>query len=147
MVNPLDSSVIDFINTNRIAVLAVLDKNGKPHAATVHFSAQPDSLEIYVATNRNSKKCEVMLAHDHVDASVTIGFSEESCVTLQLDGTAQIITDETEKSDFIKLHYSKFPEHSKRADAPETAFIKFTPTWWRFSDYNQKPPHIISSDN
>ncbi len=140
----MTQEIQNFLITNRIGVLSVTLQDGSPHAATVHYSHNDNPLEIYVSTSTKSKKCEPLLNGQTVKASFVVGFREEEMLTLQMDGDISRVTEQEELAEIHTLHYKKHPHAEKYKDDPETAFLKFVPTWWRFSDYSAGKPRIVT---
>ena len=134
----MDPQVLNFLNTERMSVLATQLADGSPHTAAMHFVYQDNAL--YFSTHFGNHKLQG-LDSSHTGASVTIGFSETDWKTLQLDGQAEKLTDSTQAK---SLSLAKYPESEKHMDA-KTVFLKFTPTWWRYTDFKTSPPLIISS--
>ncbi len=129
----MDQRVVDFLSKERMAVLAIVLPDGTPHTAAMHF-VYKDGV-VFFSTHADSKKVAGLVV---AKASVTIGFSEQDWVTLQMNGTM-------EKTEPVKdLILAKYPESSKYMD--ETiVFLKFTPTWWRYTDFTSHPPAIIEN--
>lgn len=137
----MDQRVADFLVKERMSVMAVDLPSGAPHASAMHFVFQDGIL--YFCTHSNSRKL-AGLASGSTSGSVVVGFSEQDWVTVQLDGQIQKIELPTEKEAIKRLIVVKYPESSKYMD--ETAvFLKFTPTWWRFTDFKSQPPVIIEN--
>ncbi len=86
-----------------------------------------------------------LLKGEESKASVVLGFSEEEWITLQMDGEVRAILDKDELEKVHKIHYAKYPDSKKWKDDPSTIFLAFTPNWWRYTDYNTKPPTSLSS--
>ncbi|OGM21349.1 hypothetical protein A2714_02535 [Candidatus Woesebacteria bacterium RIFCSPHIGHO2_01_FULL_38_9] len=143
----MDKRVLEFLGKNRVSVLTTLLKDGTPHGATLHYSHKENPLELYFSTENTSRKCQTLKDGKVGKASVVIGFSEEEWITLQMDGSVQAILDEVELKEVQSIHYPKHPNSEKFKNDPATIFLKFTPTWFRYTDYNTKPPTIISSDS
>ncbi len=139
----MTQEIEDFLTTSRIGVLAVLLKDGSPHAATVHYSHQNKPLTLYVSTRGNSRKCEALSDNNSIKAAFVIGFSEDDMLTLQMDGDVRKATSE-ELEAIYTLHYKKHPHAEQYKDKPETTFLIFTPTWWRFSDYSGTTPRFVT---
>ncbi len=76
---------------------------------------------------------------------MVIGFSEEEWLTLQIDGTIEIIQDEDEIKRVKTIHYQKNPSSKQFENIPTTIFLAFTPIWWRFTDFNSEPPFVMES--
>lgn len=142
----MTNEIIEFLTTNRVGVVAILI-NGAPHSATVHFSVQTDPLEIYFATSIKSKKCQPLLTDESVPASFVVGFNENDCITFQADGLAMLVTNQIERAAIVDIHYAKFLDHSKHRDNHDTAIVKLLPRWYRYSDFNHKPPKITGNQN
>lgn len=140
----MTKEILDFISKHRVCSLTTLLADGSPHAAALHYSHSENPLLFYFSTENTSKKCEGLLQGETVKGSIVIGFSEEEWITLQIDGEVKTITDETELDRVQKIHYSKHPNSAKYKDAPETIFLSFAPSWWRYTDYNTEPATILS---
>jgi general stress protein 26 len=138
--------ILQQLNKDRVCVVAIKLPNETVHAATLHFSHNDDPLELYFATEKSSRKCQGLLEGKSALAAVVVGFSEEEWKTLQMDGSIQAVLDNFELEKIKKVHYAKHPESKQYENEPETLFLKFTPTWWRFTDYSVDPPTKISSE-
>lgn len=125
----MDQRAIDLIVREKVCVLAVCKADGGCHGAAMHFSHQTEPLIIYIQTENTSIKCKNL----PTKASVVIGFSEDTMQTLQMDGEINKITGDL--SAIHQVHYAKHPGAEKYKNDPETVFLVFTPTWWRYSDY------------
>ncbi|MBI5358257.1 pyridoxamine 5'-phosphate oxidase family protein [Candidatus Amesbacteria bacterium] len=120
IIKAMDQRIIDFLTKERVCVLAT------PYASATHFTFDQGSTLIYFVTHRGSKKLENLGS-----ASVVIGFSEQDWITVQFDGKIEIIVGTDEIKNKI---LAKYPEDVKHMDE-ESVFLRFTPTWWRYSDY------------
>ncbi|HXH26957.1 MAG TPA: hypothetical protein VNG90_03600, partial [Candidatus Acidoferrum sp.] len=78
-------------------------------------------------------------------ASVVVGLSEEEWITLQMDGEVAAITDPAQLEAAQAIHYAKHPNSAQYKDDPETMFLRFTPNWWRYTDFNTKPLTLVDS--
>lgn len=119
----MEQKIVDFLKTNRIAVLAT------PHASAMHFTFDEKNFVIYFITAKGSRKLKNL-----GEASVVVGFSEQEWISVQLDGRIEIVTETKLAKELI---LSKYPEDAKHMH-DDTVFLKFTPTWWRYSDFNNK---------
>ena len=135
----MDKKILDFLTKHRVSSLTTMLPDGTPHAAALHYSHNEEPIEIYFSTENTSRKCKGLLKGETVKASVVVGFSEEEWVTLQMDGDVTAITDKDELEKVYKIHYPKHPNSEKYKDDPATIFLKFTPAWWRYTDYNTNP--------
>lgn len=127
----MDQKIVDFLGKERMAVLAIALADGTPHTAAMHFVFK-DGV-IYFSTHSNSRKMQGLAS---AKASVTVGFNEQEWLTLQMDGT---IEKTAEGKDLI---LAKYPETAKYMDE-SAIFLKFTPTWHRYTNFKATPPEII----
>lgn len=142
----METKILDFLSNHRVSSLTTLLNDGTPHASALHYSHENNPLTLYFSTENTSRKTQALLDGKTVKASVVIGFSEEEWITLQMDGQVRAVTDSTELNAVQNVHYAKHPGSSKYKDDPTTIFLAFTPTWWRYTDYNTDPITILSSD-
>lgn len=141
----MDTKVLDFLSANRVCSLTTLLTDGSPHAAAVHYSHRADPLKLFFSTQNSSRKCEALADGKTTKAAVVIGLSEEEWKTLQLEGTVRAITDKDEIAKVKSVHYPKHPNSQKFENDPATLFLEFTPSWWRYTDYNTKPMTVLGS--
>lgn len=143
----MDQKILDFLTKEHIGSLTTTLPDNSLHAAAMHFSHANEPFELYFSTENTSRKCKGLLHGEVVNAAVVVGLSETEWITIQLDGVVQIVSDKSELEKIQTIHYSKHPNSAQYKDAPETVFLKFTPKWWRYTDYNTKPPTLISSED
>ena len=141
----MKSEIFEYIDSQRVCVVALEMLDGSPHAATVHFAHINEPLTFIIQTNPSYRKSEPLLARDTVRASLVIGLVEIAGgkeKTFQVDGEAQII----EKDDpLVKVYLDKFPEKAGKWE--EDIFFKVTPSWWRFTDWSKlEGKTILNSD-
>ena len=144
----MDAEILDYINSQRIGVLAVEMLDGSPHAATVHFANINKPLMFFFETDRDYRKSQPLFGRVDSRASLVIGFDESNAKTLQLDGSVRLINN-SEKDLFQKTYLTKFPEKQKKAAESNAVFFVFIPKWWRFTDWTKPEGKIIltSEDN
>lgn len=141
----MDSRVYDLIRKERTCVLSILQEDGTPHAATVHFSHTEDPLKFFIQTSNKTLKAQPFLNDDTGKAAIVLGFSEEEWVTLQLHGDIRAVSDPSELEAIYKIHYAKNPD-AEQYRGPNTVFLEFVPTWWRYTDLNTEPETILKSE-
>ena len=124
----MDQRALDLLTKERVCALSVSLSDGGCHGAAMHFSHQVEPLTIYIQTKNTSIKCRKL----PTQASVVVGFSEETMQTLQMDGEIQLASN---LEDIYKIHYVKNPTAEQYKNDPTTVFLAFTPAWWRYSDY------------
>jgi general stress protein 26 len=134
--------ILDYLRTQRVGVLAVEMMDGSPHAATVHFSHTEDPFVFYFETYREYRKAEALFGKKQSRASFVVGANESDMKTLQLDGIVQLLTSEEIKN-FGSLYLEKFPNKKEKSHDPKFIFFKFTPYWWRFTDWTTPQGKVI----
>jgi uncharacterized protein YhbP (UPF0306 family) len=130
MIHP---KVLEYLKTQTVSVIAVEMPDGSPHAATVHFAHTEEPFVFYFETNREYRKAEALLGREVSRASLVIG-TEEGKKTFQLDGNVEVIKED-EKEVFDEVYLGKFPEKKTKKYNGEPLYFKFTPSWWRFTDW------------
>lgn len=141
----MESKILNFLNNHRLCSLTTLLSDGSPHAAVLHYSHEDKPLKLFFSTENTSRKCQALITGKPGKASVVVGFSEAEWITLQMDGEVHIVEKE-QLPQIYKIHYMKHPNSAKYKDDPATVFLAFLPKWWRYTDYNTKPPTILSSE-
>ena len=140
----MNEQILNFISKERVCVLSVILPDGTSHSAAVHYSHQTEPLKIFIQTINTTEKVKGLLNGEIGKASVVIGFSEQDWLTLQMRGDIKIISDSGQLQEIYKIHYAKHPDAEQYKNNPGTVFLEFTPTWWRFTDFNTDPEIIIS---
>ena len=129
----MDQKIVDFLNKETMAVLAICLPDGSVHSAAMHFVHKDGA--IYFSTHANSWKVQGLTK---AAAAVTVGFDEQTWITFQADGT---IEKTTEGKDLI---LAKYPDMANRIN-DKTVFLKLTPTWHRYSNFKATPPEFIEN--
>lgn len=136
----MNQIVRDYLLTHEVGCLAVATKEGL-HGAAVHYTVT-DRGTIYIQTELNTRKCELLREKSKAAATFVVGFSEEEWKTYQADGSVRLLTDPDERKQFSAVRQAQFPG-TDFADDLEVAFLEFTPSWSRFTDSNTKPKTVI----
>lgn len=134
---------MEFLGKHRIGVVTTLLKDKTPHSAAIHY-ANSENGEIYMMTGVTSKKCQALLEGEVGPASFVTGFSDEEWVSLQMDGEINTVTDKDELSQVHAIYFAKNPGPEKYKDDPDTVFLKFTPKWYRYTEFKPKHKEISS---
>lgn len=134
---------LDLLVKERICVLSVVLSDNSPHGAVVHYSQTTGPLRLFMQTFPTVKTNAITEKGGIAKASVVVGLSEEEFVTLQMRGDIRIVSDIAELESIYKAHYAKHPKAEQYKD-DETIFLEFTPTWWRYTDFNTDPETIIN---
>ncbi len=138
----MPKEIIDFINSQRVCVLAFEMMDGSPHASTVHFGFDDKSLTFFFETYNIYRKGEILLKKASIRASVVVGFDESNMKTLQLDGESRLIKQE-EKELINDIYLEKFSEKKEKSKDPKVIFFIFMPKWWRYTDWTGKNGKVI----
>lgn len=142
----MNPDVIKFLIKERVCVLSVVLPDGAPHSATMHYSEELNPLRLFIQTSNTTLKAQALMNERNNKAAVVIGFSEKDWLTLQMRGTVRIVSDPQELEAIYKVHYEKHPD-AEQYKGPKTVFLEFTPTWWRYTDFNTDPETIIEIEN
>ena len=140
----MNKSILDYLKTQRVGVLAVEMMDGSPHAATVHFAHTDDPFIFYFETNKTYRKAEALLGREVTRASIVIGSTEADMRTLQLDGTVKLLKD-SEQDLYNEVYLGMFPEKREKSKDPNFVRFSFIPTWWRFTDFTGPNGKVIIS--
>lgn len=141
----MQQEILDYLSSQRIGVLALEMSDGSPHAATLHYANNESGEMFFFKTDRAYRKSEALLSRGIVRASLVIGFSESEMKTVQLDGEARLLEEDTQGL-FENVYFGKFPEKRKPEPDPNAVCFVFTPNWWRFTDWTKpKGKSIILS--
>lgn len=81
--------ITDFLENNKIGVLATCSNAGMPYAATVYITTDQD-LNIYFITRKETRKSRNL--HDNGQAAIAI-YNATSQATLQAEGTVIEVND------------------------------------------------------
>ena len=140
----MNQSALNLLSKDRVGVISVIQKDGTVHSATVHYSQKNDPVKIYIQTLNTTLKSQPFLNGQSGQGAMVVGFSEQDWVTLQMHGNIRAVLDQEELEEVYKTHYQKHPD-AEQYKGPNTVFLEFTPTWWRYTDFNTDPETIINS--
>lgn len=142
----MDNNIFEFLDNHGVCAFTTLLPDGSPHAAALQFSYSKSPFQLYALTKKTSRKAQGLSLGQTVQGSVVVGLSGEEWITLQMDGEVTAVTVDTQIRQLQEFHFKKHPHMGKRKEDPAYIFLKFTPTWWRYTDFNTEPITIISSD-
>lgn len=132
------TKLLDFLSRQELAVISTVAK-GKPEGAVIAF-VEKDDLSVIFGTFRTTRKYLNLLADPY--AALTIGWSNETRITVQYEGVAHELTGNEAKIAGRAL--SKKNERSKKyLDLPDQRYFKITPTWIRYSNFSAVPDEIF----
>lgn len=142
--NSMNPTILNFLSKHKIGVISVTLTDGSLHSATVHYSHTENPFRIFIQTTNDTLKVQPFLNGQSGKGAMVIGFSEEDWLTLQMHGIVRMVSDLKELEEVHNINFQKYPK-SKRHIGPDTVFLEFTPTWWRYTDFNTRPETIITS--
>ena len=122
--------VFQFMNRERLAVLATVDDQGRPEAALMGFAVTP-ALEIIFDTVRTSRKYPNLKKNPRV--AWVIGCTTE--ITVQYEGLAEELTGH-ELAKYKKTYFVAFPDGPTRESWPGITYFVVRPKWVRYCDYS-----------
>jgi len=128
--------VFQFMNKERLAVLATVDENGRPEAALMGFAVTPD-LEIVFDTVKSSRKYPNLKNNPRV--AWVIGCTTE--VTVQYEGVAEELEGE-DLAKYKKTYFAAFLDGPARESWPGITYFVVRPKWVRHCDYDPKKRRI-----
>ncbi|PWU22928.1 hypothetical protein C5B42_04660 [Candidatus Cerribacteria bacterium 'Amazon FNV 2010 28 9'] len=142
----MDKIVKEFLAHHRVCCFSVLLPNRGLHSATMHYVFCEEKDEFYLVTQKDSRKYQAFSTTSSCNAALTIGFNEKEWVTMQMDGKAFLIPTE-ERTHAEQCYSARYPSYAKYKTDPQAVFVKFVPTWWRYSSFKTKPHVIIFSED
>ena len=139
--------ISDYIESQRVGVLAIEMMDGSPHAATVHFAHIAGPFTLFFETYRDSHKAQALFGRAKSRASFVLGTDETTNTTVQIDGVAELISIEG-KELFDSVYFKKFPKKVEKSKDPKFVCFKFTPTWYRYTSWTKEHgKEILLSEN
>lgn len=126
------------LDDHQTCVIASVDTEGKPEAATVGFSHN-SKFEILIGTNLSTRKYKNITSNPNV--ALVIGVTGKS--TVQLEGTASEIIPTDQQLD---EHYEKVPQARRFEKQEGQRYFLIKPTWLRLTDYSLADPIYETRD-
>ncbi|MGN9793690.1 pyridoxamine 5'-phosphate oxidase family protein [Streptomyces sp. OZ13] len=126
-----------FLRRNRLAVQASAAPDGSPQAAVVGFAVS-DDLEIVFDTVETTRKSLNLRADPRI--ALVIGWDD--AITVQIEGLADF-PDGDELTRLQECYFRVYPDGRDRLSWPGITHVRVRPTWVRYSDFTQEPPHVV----
>lgn len=126
--------IYEFIKSHNLAVISTVTHDFLPQSAVVGFS-EKENLELVFGTSIKSRKYQNLLKNPRV--SLVIGWDKGK--TVQYEGEAIELKDESERQETINLHLSKIPSAVKYLSDSEEAIFKVIPKWIKYTDLSVDP--------
>ena len=133
--------LLDFLRSQKLAVLCSVGPEGAPQAAVVGYAVS-DQLEIVFDTTADTRKARNIRADPRV-ALVIGGLAAGDERTVQYEGIAdQPAGAELERA--RELYFAVYPDGRERlASWPGLIHVRVRPLWIRYSDFDRDPPEIV----
>ena len=128
--------VFQFMNAERLAVLATVDEDRRVEAAVMGIAVTPE-LEIIFDTLKSSRKYPNMKKNSWV--ALVIGCTTR--VSVQYEGVAEELEGEN-LTKYKKTYFATFPDGPARESWPGITYFVVRPKWVRYCDYDPKKRRI-----
>ncbi len=128
--------VFNFLDGEKLGVLATVGVDGSPEAALMGVVATPE-LELIFDTVKSSRKYPNLKSNPRV--AWVVGRTTE--VTVQYEGIAEELEGEA-LTKYKKIYFAKFTDGSARESWPGIVYFVVRPKWVRFCDYNPENRRI-----
>jgi len=122
--------------TNTLGVISTVNASGGPEAASVYYLCD-DKGTIFFITRKNSRKYKNIEHNPKVAFVIT---NEHPSKTIQYEGIASEVSDTEETIEFFNALITKATGSDPmppviQMEGGEMAFMKITPTWIRYGDF------------
>ncbi|MET7617084.1 pyridoxamine 5'-phosphate oxidase family protein [Streptomyces sp. NPDC005408] len=129
--------LIWFLRRYKLAVQSTVSPDGAPQAAVVGYAVS-DDLEIVFDTVETTRKWLNLRADPRI--ALVVGWDD--AVTAQIEGVADFPTG-AELERIQACYFSVYPDGRDRLSWPGITHVRVRPSWVRYSDFTQDPPHIV----
>ena len=128
--------LVRFLRRYKLAVQASVAADGSPQAAVIGFAVS-DALEIVFDTVESTRKYRNLRAEPRI--ALVIGWDE---ITAQIEGIADFPAG-AELERLRECYFVAYPDGRDRLAWPGITHERVRPSWIRYSDFTQDPPHIV----
>ena len=135
--------MLAFLRGYRYAVQGSTHATGAPQSAVVGIAVS-DDFEIIFDTVDTSRKARNLRERTGI-AFLIGGLVEGDERSVQYEGVADEPTG-ADRTRLTTLYYGVFPDGRERVTWAGLIYLRATPTWLRYSDYNKNPPEILEFD-
>jgi hypothetical protein len=131
--------LLDFMRSCRYAVEATVTVGGAPQAAVVGI-AVTDAFEVLFDALETSRKIQNLRVNRRTAFVIGTGGTGDER-TVQFEGIAE--EPRGAELDHVKqAYFFVFPDGPDRQAWPGITYVRVSPVWVRYSDYNVNPPMI-----
>lgn len=132
--------LLQFLRTQRLAVQASVTPAGNPQSAVIAIAVS-DRFEVIFDTLSTTRKAQNLRLNPRI-ALVIGGSIPGDERTAQFEGVADEPAG-AELASLVDLYLDKHPKGRERLSWPNLTYFRISPTWVRYSDYNQNPPELV----
>ena len=132
--NDIKNEIVDYLSRKKFVTLATSTLDGKPLTHTLAYVNI--GANIYFTTSKKSRKTKNIQKNPNVAYSI---YNEtehlDEIRSVQMEGTATLISDKKETEEILKMLGQKFPTMSHLISHSDNFIIKITPKICYFTDY------------
>ncbi len=142
----MQQEILDFLDKESVCSLTVIIDD-MPLSSSMHYSYnfENNELKLFFSTESTTKKASFLNNSESTNSSVVLGFSEVEWKTLQLTGELKQVSSENLQK--VKdIHYAKHPESKVYENEPNTVFLEFIPSWYKYSNLSIKPEVVYEME-
>ncbi len=127
----MKDSMLEFINSHPLCVIATVGTDAKPESALVGFS-HTDDLDLIIGTSIKSRKYANLIQNRHV--AVVIG---DETGEVQYEGVVEVLPSGDYKDMVEQAHIAKLPGAAEYREDPSQVYLKIIPSWIRFIKHGE----------
>ena len=134
-----EDDLLGYLRQQKWAVQSSVSEAGVPQSALIGFAIS-DALEIVFDTLETTRKFANLRRNPNV-AFVIGGWLYGDERTVQYQGVVDMpVGEELER--LKAVYFAAFPEGRVRERWPGLVYVRATPSWVRYSDFNRTPPEV-----
>lgn len=129
-------NIIDYLSSHKKMTLATSSPEGKPIAHTVEYVAENGV--IFFGTDQTTRKVQNIKTNPNVAYAVDEDYDDWPQIKgVQMQGTAEIVTDESELKKVIDLFTEHYPYTTELPSVEGSIFVKIQPNTGYYLDYSK----------
>jgi general stress protein 26 len=132
--------LLQFMQAQPLAVQASVSDNGMPQTAVVGIVVS-ERFEIFFDTVDTSRKVQNLRRNSNI-SFVLGGMATGNECTVQFEGIADE-PDGEELKRLKDLYFSRFPDGRERQTWPGVMYLRATPIWIRYTEFNRTRSQIV----
>lgn len=142
MGNEMKEIVYHFLQQHPLTTLCTVSSEHHPRASSVYLFTDKD-FTFYFLTKAKTVKYHHISDNPHIALAIT---DEQSYQTVQVEGIASEVTDQTERQQTLQQLADVAVQHHEwqppvmQLDAEHYVVMKIKPTWLRWGDFRQRKP-------